>query len=264
MMTEVPNYYAVVPANVRYDMRLKAAEKLLYAEVTALCNMNGECYASNAYFASLYGVDSRTVRRWISNLGKMGYFRLEMEYADGGKYVERRYISIVDGAVKNALGGGQKCPEGGGQFCPKREDRNVLENNTIYNNTPFNNILSGKPDDAKDDVAKVIDYLNEKTRKRFSPKSKGNTKYITARLKEGYTVDDMKRVIDNQSAKWLRDNKMRVYLRPATLFNSEKFESYLNDAGSRMPANPPAYKPSMSEGEAKALLEKGDITSWME
>ena len=160
MMTEVPNYYAVVPANVRYDMRLKAAEKLLYAEVTALCNMNGECYASNAYFASLYGVDARTVRRWISNLGKMGYFRLEMEYADGGKYVERRYISIVDGAVKNALGGGQKCPEGGGQFCPKREDRNVLENNTIYNNTPFNNILSGKPDDAKDDVAKVIDYLN--------------------------------------------------------------------------------------------------------
>ena len=74
----------------------------------------------------------------------------------------------------------------------------------------------------------------------------------------------MKRVIDNQSAKWLRDNKMRVYLRPATLFNSEKFESYLNDAGSQMPSNPPAYKPSMSEDEAKTLLEKGDITSWME
>ena len=32
------NYYAIIPATVRYDKELKPAEKLLYSEVTALAN----------------------------------------------------------------------------------------------------------------------------------------------------------------------------------------------------------------------------------
>jgi len=53
-MKEQPNYYAILSAEVRYDNRLKANVKLLFAEITALCNMNAECYASNKYFADLY------------------------------------------------------------------------------------------------------------------------------------------------------------------------------------------------------------------
>ena len=48
------NYYAIIPANVRYDTNLKPNEKLLYGEITALSNQKGFCYAQNQYFAKLF------------------------------------------------------------------------------------------------------------------------------------------------------------------------------------------------------------------
>ena len=50
------NYYAVIPAEVRYSKNLKANEKLMYGELTALANEKGYCYASNEYFSQLYNV----------------------------------------------------------------------------------------------------------------------------------------------------------------------------------------------------------------
>ena len=50
-----PSYYAIIPATIRYDERLKYAERLFYGEVTALIGKEGYCFASNNYFAELYG-----------------------------------------------------------------------------------------------------------------------------------------------------------------------------------------------------------------
>lgn len=50
-MAEHRSYYAIIPANIRYDTRLKANSKLLYGEITALCNEKGFCWASNDYFS---------------------------------------------------------------------------------------------------------------------------------------------------------------------------------------------------------------------
>jgi len=75
----------------------------------------------------------------------------------------------------------------------------------------------------------VIDYLNEKTGKRFKH-TDSNKRLVVARHKDGgYTVDDMKQVIDNQCADWLNNPNMNQYLRPATLFRASKFEGYLNN-----------------------------------
>lgn len=67
-MEDKPSYYSIIPANVRYDKNLKANEKLLYSEITSLCNKSGICYASNKYFAELYEVDIATISRWVNNL----------------------------------------------------------------------------------------------------------------------------------------------------------------------------------------------------
>lgn len=69
----VPNYYAVIPADVRYNEKLTPNAKLLYGEITALSNKYGYCMASNKYFASLYGKEEYTVIRWINSLKKEGF-----------------------------------------------------------------------------------------------------------------------------------------------------------------------------------------------
>lgn len=86
--------------------------------------------------------------------------------------------------------------------------------------------IVGKPDYAEISV-NVIDYLNSKTGKKFKT-GKAHKKHITARLKEGHTFNDLISVIDKKTTEWLTDPHMNEYLRPSTLFNSEKFEGYLN------------------------------------
>ena len=91
---ENPNYYAVIPAKIRYDEELKANEKLLYGEITALSNKNGYCNAGNTYFAELYKVHKKTISEWINNLKNKGYIEVEIIYSDK-QIVERRiYIEI--------------------------------------------------------------------------------------------------------------------------------------------------------------------------
>lgn len=73
----------------------------------------------------------------------------------------------------------------------------------------------------------VVEYLNQKTGKNFKHTSKVTQRHIRARFAEGFTVNDFKQVIDKKCSDWLRDQKMKEYLRPETLFGT-KFESYLN------------------------------------
>ena len=102
-MKEKPNYFAVLSAEVRYDNRLKANVKLLYAEITALCGMNAECFASNKYFSDLYGKSKTSISVWISELVKYGYIKVRYTYKEGTKEILNRYISILKGGIEEKL-----------------------------------------------------------------------------------------------------------------------------------------------------------------
>lgn len=94
---ERPEYYGILPSKVRYDERLKPMEKIMFSELTALVHKKGYCYASNMYFAALYGVHKSTVSAWISNLAKCGHITTKCIMKD--KRVEERRIYILQKKV---------------------------------------------------------------------------------------------------------------------------------------------------------------------
>jgi len=93
-MKETPNYYSIIPANVRYDENLKDKAKLLYGEITSLSDKNGYCYASNKYFADLYKVSTRTITELISSLVKQEYIQIKYEYKKNTKQIIQRKIYL--------------------------------------------------------------------------------------------------------------------------------------------------------------------------
>lgn len=82
-----------------------------------------------------------------------------------------------------------------------------------------------KKKDFGGEVLEVVEYLNIATGRNFKPETKETSKLIIARLKT-YGVQDLKDVIDLKTSEWLNDGKMSEYLRPSTLFNESKFETY--------------------------------------
>jgi hypothetical protein len=161
-MIDEPSYYAVIPANVRYDKNLKANEKLLYGEIAALSNKNGYCWASNNYFAELYGVSKIAVSGWINNLCKAGYITSEV-HRDERNQVTERIIAInqnVNTPIKENVN------------TPIKE--NFKENNTSINNTSMNKKKGASAPKEKRErfsapsVQEIKDYAKETGKPDYS------------------------------------------------------------------------------------------------
>ena len=160
-MEEKPNYYAVIPANVRYDNDLRANEKLLYGEITALAQKTGECWANNKYFSELYEVQPNAIATWIRHLKEKEYILVDYEYS--GREITKRIIKI--GGIQKDNTSYSKRYKGGIQ---KGE-----ENNTSINNTSKKEIYKERPtlEEVRDycinvrhnnvDYQKFYDYFNE-------------------------------------------------------------------------------------------------------
>jgi len=146
-----PNYYAIIPAEVRYS-NLKPNAKLLYGEITALSGKLGYCYATNNYFAELYGVSKNTISSWISDLKKLGFINVNVE-RNAKKQIIKRCIGItkkMDSPIHKKMKG----------------------NNTSINNTSNINITKEKFilevmtfDYPKDMLEDFINYWTEGKKK---------------------------------------------------------------------------------------------------
>jgi len=152
-MMDKPAYYVIVPAAVRYDQKLTANAKLLYGEITALCNKEGYCWAGNSYFANLYGVSKNSISSWINNLRDAGHISVQMNYKEGTQHILNRYIKLlVEGTPEN-LG---TYPNNLGEGTPENLVVNSTSNNT-YNNLHIDEYVFMPPT-----LKEVAEYCSER------------------------------------------------------------------------------------------------------
>ena len=184
-MNSKPSYYGVLPAQVRYDTALTNLAKLLYCEISALASKNGICFATNGYFAKIYGKTDRTIMRAISSLEENGYIKITRHRKKGDYKVVRREIELMT-------------------KMSSRGDKNV-----IYNNIKIidNNILLDKNVTKEDykplhDLAILFYTTQESNYKSIMPKWNNddymnNSINILYRLinKDGYKLDDISNAI---------------------------------------------------------------------
>jgi len=137
---EKPNYYAVIPAQVRYSKKLTPNAKLLYAEITALCNMNGKCTASTEYFCKLYEVSRVSIQKWLKILEDNKHIKRVNIYKQGSKEILTRVITLVN--------------------IPGKEKLTDNINTKVYNNT--NTTYSNKGRFNKPTLDQVNDYCIER------------------------------------------------------------------------------------------------------
>jgi len=107
----------------------------------------------------------------------------------------------------------------------------LISISNINNNSIDKEYINNNKKVLKDEIniiKEVIDYLNYKVGSKYRYNNSANNKLISAREKDGFTLDDFKYVIDVKASEWLKDDDMVKYLRPQTLFTPKNFESYLN------------------------------------
>lgn len=130
-----PSYFAIIPATVRYDKELEPNAKLLYGEISAMCNVEGFCWAENSYFAELYNVSVFTISRWISKLEKRGHINTDLNKANGNTRkitLKENLQKGIDKKRNTSCGKAQKVLTKNAKGIDEKS-KSIYENNTINN-----------------------------------------------------------------------------------------------------------------------------------
>ena len=146
------------------------------------------------------------IRSGMKELTDKGYLFCVPRKDETGKYIGNDYVVKED-----------PCVESPHTENPYTENPPLLSTNKKLSTNNTNSPL----------IKKIIKYLNEKTGKNFRPDNKQTIRMLNARLREGYSVNDIQSVIDIKTRKW-HETEWAMYLRPKTLFGN-KFESYVNE-----------------------------------
>lgn len=185
-----------------------------------------------------------TVRRAIENCEKKGLIitdNFNKAGFDKTKWYSIDYEMVDKGMSKRVAQNEQTDCSKRANGVAQNEQTNTRDYSEITTEITTDNNSRAEPDGVADKTKTIVDYLNEKTDSHYKATTPKTKQLVQARLKEGFSVDDFKTVIDKKTATWLNDNKMNKYLRPLTLFGT-KFEDYLNEKVKGQPdKNDPYY-----------------------
>lgn len=175
-------HYAVIPGFIMDDTDLSHSQMILYAEISALCNRQGYCWAGNTYFEKKMGVSDRSIRNWLSALKKKKYIYIEVELGFKRKiYLDKRCNSTDTATFKDAMkadlnsqvdDGTIELPEGGGSTLPggRKQDsggpeldfrHNITVNNTENKEkeTPVGVETTAIAKRTDDDISSIARYI---------------------------------------------------------------------------------------------------------
>lgn len=199
---------------------ISAMEKLIYMLLARYADKEGKCFPSQDKLCKITGIkDYRTIVKYLKQLEEKGLIEIKK---NNGK-VNVYYLKNVSTPPTKNVG-------------TKNATANFVEEPPTKNvSTPPTNFAGITIHNKKDtinntqyikEIEEVVIHLNEKAGTKYKYNSKNTTKHIQARIREGYTLEDFKIVIDKKCSEWLNTD-MEKYLCPETLFGS-KFEKYLN------------------------------------
>ena len=188
--------YIVLQGWMVADLKLKGNELVLYALIYGFSQAENQTFSGGLqYLADWTNSTKQGVIKSLKSLIEKGYIAKEEKYINGVKFCE--YSSTKFNGVLNKVEQGIK------QSLPNNKEDNQAKN-----------------------IEDIVAHLNKKAQTKYQPSTPSTQRHIRARLNEGYTVDDFKKVIDKKCFEW-KGTTMEKYLRPETLFGS-KFEGYLN------------------------------------
>ena len=177
----------------------------------------------------------RIVNTELKKMIEAGFLKLVKKGSKGNfsiyKIIKTSEISVTNGyLIGNSKDSNSNALEG-----KEVTNRYLIGNSNTKNKEKENNIYS-----------EVIKYLNEKANTNYRVSTKNTQSFIKARLKEGFTAEDFKKVIDVKAKNWVGTD-FEKYLRPSTLFGT-KFENYLNEANKKAPVKIGAEKNIKTNG----------------
>lgn len=216
---KMPTGYGIVQSDIMKMKDLSIQAKALYSLLASITGSNTYCFPKMETISEYLGISRQMVSKYMKELVEKKLIKKTKMYNDirnNNKYE----VMFIDNECKL-----DDTHDVNYTLHPKVSKVDVINNNSINNNS-INNINSKLSDDNPI-PQQVIDYLNEKTGKKFTL-TKTYKKSILKHLKE-FTLEDFKRVIDYKYQEWHKDKAMCQYIRPSTLF-SGKFDKYVDEA----------------------------------
>lgn len=203
---------------MRTKLNLKGNELLAYAVIYGFSQTDGAKYTgSRKYLAEWCGCSLATIDRTLDSLVNKGLIS-KAAYITPHGYRAVEYAAILTDMTATQTPAATKTAQADTtRFqSPNTEPQPLIDE-------PQTPAQPKEPDPTEE----VIEHLNSRAGTRYKATTANTRKLIRARLREGFTVEDMRLVIDKKCAEWLNNRDMAQYLRPETLFGN-KFESYLN------------------------------------
>lgn len=207
------NNFIAIQGWMRTQLNLKGYELIVYALIYGFSqDGNSKFSGTRRYIAEWCGCSMRTVDNTLASLLAKKLIVKHEKYVNG--------IRMCDYTVTS--------PE----IATRQNDTQGPADTTTEHDTTESQPLLNEPQTPAqpkepDPTEEIVTHLNRRAGTHYKATTPNTRKLIKARLKEGFTVDEIKLVIDKKCADWGNNPAMAEYLRPETLFGN-KFESYLN------------------------------------